>query len=174
MPRRKGTPEKLTPEVERAICQSLEIGLPQKYAAAEAGISDRTFRYWLEHGEKGTEPYAAFRAAVAQARARGAKNLLTRALKGERGSAAAMWTLERSYRAEFGANIAIGGMGDGDAIRIDSNGNDRIRENAEASDLLHKALIVMANTDAASSASQTSTSATKKRARRTKPRDKKR
>jgi len=141
VPRPKGTPDKLNPEVQKAICQSLEIGLPANYAAEEASVSERTFRYWCQMGEKGIEPYAAFLTAVTQARARGAKNLLTRALKGEKGSSAAMWTLERSYRREFGANVMISGIPDGDPIRVENDATDRIRENHEATKLLHQAIV---------------------------------
>lgn len=144
MSRPKGTPDKLNPEIQKAICQSLEIGLPAKYAAEEAGISERTFRYWCEAGESGVEPYAAFLVAAAQARARGAKNLLTRALKGEKGSSAAMWTLERSYRREFGANVMISGSPDGDPIRVENDATDSIRESREASKLLHQAIVASA------------------------------
>lgn len=144
MPRPKGTPEKLNSEVQKAICQSLEIGVPAKYAAEEAGVSERTFRYWCQLGESVVEPYAGFLAAVRRARARGAKNLLTRALKGEKGSSAAMWTLERSYRREFGANVMISGSPDGDPIRVENDATDTIRQSREANKLLHQAIVASA------------------------------
>jgi hypothetical protein len=144
MPRPKGTPEKLNAEVQQAICESLKIGLPAKYAAEDADVSERTLRYWCQLGESGIEPYAAFLAAVTQARARGAKNLLTRALKGERGSSAAMWTLERSYRPEFGANVMISGTPNGNPIRVENDTTDTIRQSREANKLIHQAIVAAA------------------------------
>jgi hypothetical protein len=63
-----GTPEKLTLDVQRGICNQLELGVPDKWAAESEGISERTYYEWLEKGAKGIEPYAAFSAAVTRAR----------------------------------------------------------------------------------------------------------
>lgn len=142
MRRRKGKPRKLTAAVEAEICASLDIGMPEKYAAEAAGVSERTFHFWCQQGKDEIEPYASFLTSVERARAIGAKNLLTRALKGEKGSAAAQWALERRFPREFGSRVMLGGIPDGDPIRVDAS--DRIRENPEASKLLHQAIVAAA------------------------------
>ncbi len=103
MGRRKGTPDKHTRAVEKQICDFLELTLPQHLAAEAAGISERTYRYWCELGKDGIEPYASFYVAVRTARARGAANLTTRALKGEKGSAAALVLLARRFPYDYGS-----------------------------------------------------------------------
>jgi hypothetical protein len=120
----------------------LEIGLPEKYASEAADVSERTFHYWCEQGRNGVEPYASFLTAVERARALAAKHLLTRMLKGEKGSAAAQWLLDRRFPREFGSRVMLGGIPDGDPIRIDRN--DRIRESSEACRLLHEAIVASA------------------------------
>jgi hypothetical protein len=142
VPPRKGKPRKLTAAVEQDMCASLEIGLPEKYAAEAAGVSERTFHHWLQQGDNDVEPYASLVTAVRRARALGAKNLLTRALKGEKGSAAAQWVLERRFPRAFGARVMVGGIPDGDPIRFDAN--DQVRESPEASKLLHQAIVAAA------------------------------
>ncbi|MGA8575963.1 MAG: hypothetical protein WB609_09845 [Candidatus Cybelea sp.] len=142
MPRRKGKPRTLTAAVEEEICASLEIGMPEKLAAQAAGIPERTFHYWCQQGRDDIEPYASFLTEVERARAIGAKNLLTRVLKGEKGSTAAQWVLERRFPREFGPRVMLGGIPDGDPIQLDSI--DRIRESPEASALLHRAIVAAA------------------------------
>ena len=103
MGRRKGTPDKYTAAVEKQICDLLELTVPQRLAAEAAGISERTYRYWCELGKDGIEPYASFYVAVRTARARGAANLTTRAIKGEKGSAAALVLLARRFPDDYGS-----------------------------------------------------------------------
>jgi hypothetical protein len=144
VPSRKGNPRTLTTAIRDEICASLEIGLPEKYAAEAAAVAERTFHYWCQQGHDGVEPYASFVAAVERARAIGAKNLLTRVLKGSTGSDGAKWTLERRFPREFGPRVLLGGVPDSDPIRLDAT--DRIRENPEASALLHRAIVASAET----------------------------
>lgn len=139
---RKGKPRTLTAAVEQEICESLEIGLPEKLAAQAAGIPERTFHYWCQQGRDGIEPYDSFVTNVERARARGAKHLLTRVLKGEKGSAGAQWVLERLFPREFGSRVMLGGIPDGDPIRLDAT--DGIRESPEASKRLHEVMILAA------------------------------
>jgi len=135
VPRRRGKPRTLTAAVEGVICASLEIGMPEKFAAEEARVPERTFHYWCQQGREGIEPYASFLTEVERARTLGVKHLLTRNLKGEKGSSAAQWLLERRFPREFGPRVMVGGISDGDPIKLDST--DRIRESPEASELLH-------------------------------------
>ena len=139
---RKGKPRNLTAAIEKELCASLEIGTPEKFAAEAAGVPERTFHYWCQQGRDGIEPYASFVTAVERARAIGAKNLLTRVLKGEKGSAGAQWVLERRFPREFGSRVMLGGIPDGDPIRLDAT--DGIRESPEASKRLHEAMILAA------------------------------
>ena len=142
MPRRRGKPRKLSVAVEEQICASLEIGMPEKFAAEEARVPERTFHYWCQQGRDGIEPYASFLTEVERARALGVKHLLTRVLKGEKGSAGAQWVLERRFPHEFGPRVMLGGIPDGDPIQLDST--DRIRESPQASELLHRAIVAAA------------------------------
>ena len=142
MRRRRGKPRRLTAAVEEQICALLEIGMPEKLAAEAAGIPERTFHHWCQQGRDGIEPYASFLTKVERARAIGAKNLLTRVLKGEKGSSAAQWVLERRFPREFGPRVMLGGIPDGDPIKLDST--DRIRQSPKASELLHRAIVAAA------------------------------
>jgi hypothetical protein len=105
--RPKGSSSLLTKARTLQICRMLEIAMPEKYAAEANGVSDRTFRDWMSKGAEGIAPYAGFHAAVSRARARGMLNMLVRALKGGKGSGAAMWTLERRYPEEYGPRFRV-------------------------------------------------------------------
>jgi hypothetical protein len=140
--RRKGTPDKLTAAVEKQICDLLELTVPQNLAAEAAGISERTYRYWCELGKTGMEPYASFHGAVRMARARGAANLTTRAIKGEKGSAAALVLLARRFPREYGSR-AMSATDDDDwqtqyehEVEVTAAG----RASSEATEKLHEAI----------------------------------
>lgn len=45
-------PTKLTPKVAEQICQAIRAGNYYEAAVAFAGVEYRTFRYWMERGEK--------------------------------------------------------------------------------------------------------------------------
>lgn len=113
--RPKGSSPLLTPETQKAICDALEVSVPEKYAAEANGVDERTFHGWLEKAADGTEPYASFRAAVTRARAKAVVNLTARALQGEKGSSQATWLLERRYHREYGQVQRIQHAGDPDA-----------------------------------------------------------
>ncbi len=67
---------KCTPEVIAQICAEIEAGNTDKYACATAGIAYETTREWAERGATGEEPFAAFAAARARARAARTQNLI--------------------------------------------------------------------------------------------------
>lgn len=142
MARHKGTPEKLDPAVVKAICDALEIGLPEKYAAEAAGVSEMTFHSWLRKGGEGIEPYKSFSDKVMIARAKGAKHLWLRAITGGSNSQAAQWGLERRFRREFGAHLLVGGVPDGDPIKFqdDLKLAEETRELSTAVRAMHDAL----------------------------------
>lgn len=50
----------LTPIVEEVIIQALRTGLPRRRAVAMAGISLHKLKQWLDMGEQGLSPFAAF------------------------------------------------------------------------------------------------------------------
>ncbi len=47
-----GRPPKLTPEVAKIITDSVAAGVPYKYAAKRAGVTERTLMRWLAAGRK--------------------------------------------------------------------------------------------------------------------------
>jgi transposase len=107
-----GRPTKLTPEVQRAICESIALSIPNKYAADEAGIDEDTFASWMRRGREGRAPYAAFYRAVTRARASAVKSLTVRVLGGGKGSAGATWLLERRFREDYGPSQKLELSGD--------------------------------------------------------------
>lgn len=96
-----GSTTLLTAEVTKGICDQLEIAVPDKWAAAMYGISEELYYRWLRLGEAGQRPYDAFFSAVARARAKCISNMHVRALKGDKGSNAAMWMLERRHWRDY-------------------------------------------------------------------------
>ncbi len=97
-----GRPTKLTPEIQRAICESVALSIPHKYAAEEAGIHEDTFALWMRKGSEGRAPYAAFYRAVTRARASAVKSLTVRVLGGGKGSSGSAWLLERRFANDYG------------------------------------------------------------------------
>ena len=65
----QGRRTKLTPEIEKSICDSIRIGNTFKAAAAKAGIDEVTFHRWMAKGEEGRAPYSQFRQQVIRAEA---------------------------------------------------------------------------------------------------------
>jgi hypothetical protein len=92
----------LTPEAQRAICESIALSIPNKYAAEEAGIDEDTFALWMRKGREGRPLYGAFYRAVTRARACAVKSLTVRVLGGGKGSSGATWLLERRFRDDYG------------------------------------------------------------------------
>jgi transposase len=65
-----GRPTKLTPEVQKRICDAIKAGNYYEAAAAYADVDYRTFRNWMERGEKaGSGIYFQFFQSVARAEA---------------------------------------------------------------------------------------------------------
>lgn len=59
----------LTPEVQDAICKTLQFGVDVPTACAREGISQATYYSWRKQGEQGQEPFASFLAATEKAMA---------------------------------------------------------------------------------------------------------
>lgn len=64
-----GRQTKLTPEVQKRICDAISAGNYFEAAASYGGIDHATFFRWMEKGEQGRLPYREFREAVLKAQA---------------------------------------------------------------------------------------------------------
>lgn len=100
-------PTKLTKAVEEAILRHLKTGGYLSHAAEAAGVTGRTLHYWLEWGEEGKKPYAAFAERVMKARAENAlrlQSIVTRAALGhiEGDWRSAAWALEKLFPKVYG------------------------------------------------------------------------
>ena len=147
MPKRRqtpGRPSKLTVRLQAAICKKLEIAVPEKYAAEANGIDESTFHDWMRQGVDGREPYARFRQAVKQSRAQAVCNLLFRALAGGKGSAAAMWLLERLFPDAFRLRTTAGATPDADPLWAERDVAPHISDNPEARRKLNEAIANLA------------------------------
>lgn len=96
--RRDGA-RKLTPQVQRRLCQAVRAGANLDTAAVIAGISERTLHYWRARGrEQRSGVYAEFLAAFDRAVAEfevEAIGLISKAAQDPRHWCAAAWLLER-------------------------------------------------------------------------------
>lgn len=90
-PRKTEVDEKLA----KAICDNLELAMPLSLAAEAEGVSRTTAYRWVDE-------FPVFAGMVTRARAVGAKHMVARALKGEKGSSMAGWMLERRYHDDYG------------------------------------------------------------------------
>jgi hypothetical protein len=106
-----GRDHKFNAEREKIILEGLAAGLDRKTAAERAGISDRTFRVWIQRGtkvwrkHKPEEPFITFVTKVQEIEgdciARHVKVISQAADKGDWKAAA--WWLERMHPDKFGA-----------------------------------------------------------------------
>jgi hypothetical protein len=99
--RPKGATQHLTPAVQAAICRSLELTVPIRHACAAVGIQEQLYQMWMRKGADGEEPYAEFARQALIAQSKAVINLTARALAGGKGSASALWFLERRYPKDF-------------------------------------------------------------------------
>jgi hypothetical protein len=90
---------KLTPEVERAICQAILAGNALEVAAAYAGITSRTVRRWRARGEKAkTGQFVRFVRALKKAQASAeVRNVAVIQEAATKTWQCAAWWLERKY-----------------------------------------------------------------------------
>ncbi len=99
------------PERLRTLIDHLEAGVPEKHALKAAGITERRFRLYMQHGalaDAGT-PVRLFYEAVARAvpsRIRGAMKTVTAAIE-EGDWKAAAWLLSRLDPEAFGEHQTI-------------------------------------------------------------------
>jgi len=63
-----GRPSKISPDVQKRICDGIRLGMTYKLAAARGGVTYETLRTWMRKGEKAPNgQYAAFLDAVKRA-----------------------------------------------------------------------------------------------------------
>lgn len=100
---RPGRTTKLTPEVLKTICDGIEEGLPQKYAAARAGVGESTFYHWLKLGrEAKSGKYREFLESIKLAEAECIRvNTMFIQVAAKDSWQAAAWLLERRFPKDY-------------------------------------------------------------------------
>lgn len=91
---------KLTPALQKAICDSLAAGVDRRHSCLRAGVADRTFRRWMRAGREGKEDlFVSFLSAVMKAEADAvARNVALIQTAAQNGKwQAAVWWLERRH-----------------------------------------------------------------------------
>ena len=101
---------KLTPRVQKVICDAIEAGHYNEAAAEAAGIARRTLYAWLDRGakEKGGV-FQCFRDAFRKAEAEGEARLVEKLVSvatTERDWQAFAWMLERRWPERWGNGCA--------------------------------------------------------------------
>ena len=101
--KRSGRPSKYSPERVKTILDAIRIGVPNRWAACRAGISDDTLIRWRRR-------YADFAVQVAHAEADFvAHNVALVQQAAQFGDAkSAQWLLERRYPEDFGRRDRAG------------------------------------------------------------------
>lgn len=111
---RAGRKAKLTAERQARICELIRAGHYKRVAAAQAGISEKTFYEWLQRGEPGAANYqrrfAQFREAVLQAEAESEEILLRKVLEG--GPKLALEILARRFPERWRRRVAVDHKGE--------------------------------------------------------------
>lgn len=102
---------KLTPQVEKLICDAIRAGNYQETAAAYAGISKNTFYEWLKKGRRdktGRSVFAQFVVAVDKALADAeVRDVATIVSASAEQWQAAAWRLERKYPERWGRKSTV-------------------------------------------------------------------
>jgi len=102
-----GRQRKLTRAVIESICESVEDGLPFKYAAVKAGISEGIFYHWQrqakKEGDKAPKEILQFMKRLKESHAKFVLNTLRQVKTHSKDSwQAAAWMLERREPDTFG------------------------------------------------------------------------
>ena len=101
-----GRPSKLTPEVTNAIARVIADGVPQRTAAALAGVSESALQNWLKAGRDGVAvEYVQFLERVKKARAEAVAVAIANINRASRRDwRAAAWWLARMHPDEYGSD----------------------------------------------------------------------
>jgi len=107
---------KLTPELQKKIGDNITLGMPLKFAAEAAGISEKTFYLWMDRGDKEEKgQYHDFFIYCNNCKSRAVQlhlKLITKAATDGAWQASA-WILERRHPEEFGRRDKIDAHIDG-------------------------------------------------------------
>lgn len=110
-------PRKLTPELQKKICDAIRLGNFRDIAAEYVGVSERTMRYWTARGRDDEDgAYVDFLRAVVQAeREAEVKMVNIVTLAATEDARHAHWWLERKCHERWGRKdrIAVTGKDDG-------------------------------------------------------------
>ena len=103
-----GRPTKLTPDLQKRICEAIKLGMSRERAGWFCGVTRQTIQNWIAKGEKTDKgEYAEFfdslKKAEADSIAVNLKNLHTAAQDGAWQASA--WMLERRYPKEYGKQV---------------------------------------------------------------------
>lgn len=108
VPKKRGRPTKLTPEVAAEVCGYIKNGLTDGDAAVLTGITPQLFCQWKRQGEAGDEPYAQFLSQLRAAELEFKQYHLSLIAKhGKKSAPASEWLLERKFSNEFGQKQKI-------------------------------------------------------------------
>jgi hypothetical protein len=122
----KGRKSILNLKLQREIGKNIKLGMPLKFAAEAAGITETTFYNWMARGEKETKgQYFEFFGYIKQCQSEAVQthlNLITNAAKGGSWQASA-WILERRHPEEFGRreNLNIKSKNENENLNVNAN-----------------------------------------------------
>lgn len=106
---------KLTPQLQEQIGKNITLGMPLKFAAEAAGITEVTFYNWLKRGENESKgKFFEFAEHIKACKAKAVQlhlKLITKAATDGSWQASA-WILERRHPEEFGRK---------DRLELDAN-----------------------------------------------------
>lgn len=133
MPRGKGRPSKITPELTERVCELIEKGLPYTLVCEAVGINESTFYDWIKKGEIGKKGYTDFSERVSKSKANYALICLERVNKyADNGSAfCATWLLERRFPNEFGRRESIDIKSKNRNESVNINADVKLKNHAE-------------------------------------------
>ena len=101
---------KLTPEIQKEIGNNITLGMPLKFAAEAAGITEATFYNWMNVGGKSTKgKFFEFFEYIKECQSKAVQlhlKLITKAAT-EGSWQASAWILERRHPEEFGRKERI-------------------------------------------------------------------
>lgn len=144
--RDNGRPVKLSPEIQKAIIEAVEMGNYPEVAAAYAGVNKSTMLDWLKRGareiqkrskkgykrNKGEDKYVCFSNALSKAIAK-SELLDVQAISNatEKYWQAAAWRLERKFSNRWALKQKIELETNDKAIQVEVDVGSKLREYAE-------------------------------------------
>ena len=101
-------PCKLTPELQQRIGDNIALGLTYSLASEAAGITYKTFNFWMQRGQtEKSGKYYQFYKYIQKCNADAAKVLLERINEAAKAGDTQIctWILERRFPEEFGRRV---------------------------------------------------------------------